>query len=68
VRVAWLALLVTRGAHVGHPLVSFRTASSVTVNSRAPLPVHVDGEVLGSGLTSLQIQVLPRRLHVLVPR
>lgn len=66
-RVVPLALRVMRGTHVGRPEVSFATARRVTIETDRPLPAHVDGEILGSALSRLEIEVLPGRLRVLVP-
>lgn len=65
-RVVPLALRVMRGAHVGQPGISFHTGQRISIRCDRPLPAHVDGEILGSALTSLDVEVLPGALRVLV--
>lgn len=61
-----LILQVTRGAHTNHPDVWFETGTLVELHSNAPMPAHMDGEILGSALTDIVAEVVPRRLRVLV--
>lgn len=61
-----LILQVTRGAHTNHPNVWFETGKVVELRSTEPMPAHMDGEILGSALTDVVAEVLPRRLRVLV--
>lgn len=61
-----LVPLVLKGEHLDHPKVmSFRT-DKLTVESEEPLAVHADGELHPMGSTRLEIEVLPRRLEVIV--
>lgn len=56
---------VYRGAHLGHPKVSFSRASRLRVASSAALYLEVDGEVVGQ--TPIEVSVLPRALRILAP-
>ncbi len=67
-RIGILQLLpqVLKGQHMSHPkVVKFRTAK-LTVESAEPLPVHADGELHYTGPTRLEIEVLPKKLEVIV--
>lgn len=61
-----LIVQATRGAHTAHPKVWFETGTRVELRSSVPMPAHMDGEILGASLTELSVEVLPRRLRVLV--
>lgn len=61
-----LILQVIRGAHTNHPRVWFETGQVVELRSSVPMPAHMDGEVVGPALTKIVVEVLPRRLRVLV--
>lgn len=52
--------------HLRDPHIERYLAQQVTIRSRMPLPVQVDGEP--SGTTPIAIQVVPRALRVIVPR
>lgn len=56
---------VLRGRHLDRPDVHWFRADSVTLRSRPPMWVSVDGEVLGD--EALEVDVVPRALAVLVP-
>ena len=56
---------VYRGAHLRHPAVQSRRASTVTITSTGRLPLEVDGEPIGSAPAAFR--VLPRALRVVVP-
>jgi YegS/Rv2252/BmrU family lipid kinase len=45
---------------------SMTTARTIRVESEAPVPVHVDGEIYRGDTTRLQIEVLPQALTVIV--
>jgi YegS/Rv2252/BmrU family lipid kinase len=67
-RLGILGLLpqVLKGEHMTNPKVlKFRTGR-LTVESDTPLPVHADGELTYTGATKLEIEVLPKRLQVVV--
>jgi diacylglycerol kinase (ATP) len=57
---------VFSGRHVKHPKVTMRRAASIRLESNRPLPVLVDGDVLGT--TPAEIDMLPCALRVLFPR
>lgn len=52
--------------HLRDPHIERYLARQVSIRSRMPLPVQVDGEP--SGTTPIAIQVVPRALRVIVPR
>ncbi|HSC46968.1 MAG TPA: diacylglycerol kinase family protein [Gammaproteobacteria bacterium] len=57
---------VLKGEHLDHPKVTtFRTAK-LTVESDRGLPIHADGELTYSGATKLEIELLPKRLEVII--
>jgi diacylglycerol kinase (ATP) len=67
-RIGILGLVpqVLKGEHLDHPrVITFRT-DKLTVESDEPLPVHADGELHYTGPTKLDIELLPRRLEVIV--
>lgn len=64
-RVPGLVWDVMRGRHPGREDVSHVRAESVTLRSRPPVWVGVDGEVFGDGTVS--VEVVPRALRVIVP-
>ncbi|MDD5541551.1 MAG: diacylglycerol kinase family lipid kinase [Acidobacteriia bacterium] len=54
-----------KGTHVNHPkLVQFR-AQSISIEADEPLELYGDGEFMES--TPVEIQVVPKALHVIVP-
>jgi diacylglycerol kinase family enzyme len=53
------------GAHLPHPRISERRASAVQVSLPKPLPVRLDGEVVGEG-RELSLRVMPDALTVVV--
>ncbi len=56
---------IYRGGHVGRPKVEVRQAKRVTIESAAPLPYHLDGDVAGA--TPVTFEVAPSALRVIVP-
>jgi YegS/Rv2252/BmrU family lipid kinase len=57
---------VLRGTHTQLQQVHMARASSVTITSPDPLPVHADGEVLGAALHEIEIKLKPAALRILV--
>jgi len=57
---------VFRGAHVTHPKVAMLRARRVVVESDPPLPVLVDGEVVGT--TPAEFTLAPHAIEVIVPQ
>jgi diacylglycerol kinase family enzyme len=56
---------VLRGTHLSHRLVSEHRARQVTIESPDPLYLHVDGEVGYDAAHLIEIDVLPRHLHMI---
>lgn len=56
---------VFKGTHVTHPKVTMLRARHILVESDPPLPVLIDGEVLGT--TPVEFTLTPRALEVLAP-
>jgi YegS/Rv2252/BmrU family lipid kinase len=54
------------GTHVRHPRVGMLPARAVRIDAPGPLPVHVDGEPVGS--TPVTVRVRARALRVRRPR
>lgn len=57
---------VLSGRHINNPrVIKFRT-TRLTVESDTPLPVHADGELRYTGVTRLEIEILPQKLEVII--
>jgi YegS/Rv2252/BmrU family lipid kinase len=56
---------LTLGQFARDPTVHFYRGSSFTIETRKPLPIHVDAEPLGT--TPAEITVVPRCLGVILP-
>lgn len=63
-----LALLpqVMAGTHRNHPAMRFVRCSSVCIATKAPVPVHTDGEIVSVAAKALSAQIQPGRLTVVV--
>ncbi len=57
---------ISRGRYHYSPRVETFNTREVTLSSRRPVPVHVDGKPFGR--TPVRLSALPRALRVLVPR
>ncbi len=57
---------VFKGTHVSHPKVTMRRAREIYLSSEPPLPVLVDGDVLGT--TPVRFSILPCALEIMAPR
>ena len=57
---------VFAGKHVSHPKVTMRRARSIRLTSEPPLPVLVDGDVLGT--TPASFRIVPCALEIMAPR
>ncbi len=55
-----------RGSHVGDRRITMSQGRQVTVTSEIPWAAHVDGEIYGVGAQRFEIELLPRRLRLLV--
>jgi YegS/Rv2252/BmrU family lipid kinase len=56
---------LTLGQYARDPAVHFYRGSSISIETRKPLPVHVDAEPVG--MTPVQVHVVPRQLTVVLP-
>jgi diacylglycerol kinase (ATP) len=59
---------VLRAKHLGLPDISFATVGQVRITFDRGVPVHLDGEIASLDATSIRVQVIPKRLKVLIPR
>lgn len=57
---------VMRGNHQRQSCVRFEKGKSITVNVSRPTCVHSDGEILGTEIDNLHIDLVPRALNVIV--
>jgi diacylglycerol kinase (ATP) len=64
-RVVELFLKTLSGRHLHHPRVGFADAERIHVASDIPLPVHADGEDVGT--TPVDILCIPDALEVFIP-
>jgi diacylglycerol kinase (ATP) len=66
-RAALLPLIaaLVRRRHLGRPGVFHRTGTEVTIESEAPLPVHLDGEALAGSHRELTVRIRAGSLPVL---
>lgn len=67
-RVGILGLVprVMNGTHMTHPAVRMTQASRVVIDSPDPLVVEADGEIPFLEAQHLEVEILPRRLRVVV--
>jgi YegS/Rv2252/BmrU family lipid kinase len=67
-RLGILGLLpqVLKGEHMRNPKVLKFLTNKLTVQAATPLPIHADGELTYSGAMNLEIEVLPKRLEVVL--
>lgn len=57
---------VYRGTHLRHPAVHLARGTTITVEADPPLPLELDGEIVGTTPASITIQ--SARLRLLAPR
>ncbi|HEY8599449.1 MAG TPA: diacylglycerol kinase family protein [Thermomicrobiales bacterium] len=57
---------VYRGSQLRHPAVHFARGTAITVEADPPLPLELDGEIVGT--TPARFTVPPARLSLLAPR
>ena len=55
-----------KGTHMNHPVVTFRHARHVLLESPAPMIIEADGELPFLEAHKLEIEILPKRLRVIV--
>ena len=65
-RIMGLIPKITKGTHLNEPILSNHQASRVLIDSEKPFVVEADGEIPYSQTRHLEIQVLKRRLRVIV--
>lgn len=67
-RLGILQLLpqVIKGTHIDKEPVTMARARRVVIESRDPLPVHADGEIVATSAHRLEMEILPGRLQVIV--
>lgn len=58
--------LLMNGTHLNHPAVSFKTARKVVIESADPLIMEADGEMPFHLARRMEIEILPKRLRVMV--
>jgi diacylglycerol kinase (ATP) len=56
---------VMKGTHVTHPEIRMARAHKIVVSSDEPLPVHADGEIIYTGATHIEVELLPQKLELL---
>jgi len=61
----WVLPQTRDGTYLKRSRVRSRKADRLTINSDRALPVHMDGELLASPVSELEIRLRPRALHVL---
>ena len=54
------------GTHTRNPEITYHQGQRMTIETSRPLPVHLDGDVIGT--TPLEIEVVPKMLRVIVPK
>lgn len=66
----WRALQIlpkiTKGRHTGIDEVQYYNAKRIVVTSAKPLPIHLDGELIEIESNRYEIEVIPKRLNVIV--
>lgn len=65
--VVAILLRLLKGVHVAHPQVTFKRTSRLTIESQPGTPLHADGEILGTAVSSITYQVLPGKLTLFSP-
>jgi diacylglycerol kinase (ATP) len=56
---------VLKGTHQGLKQVRMAHTTHVTIEAAAPVPVHLDGEILGAALQRVDVELKPGALHLL---
>lgn len=67
-RLSILALLprFIKGNQKGHPAIQFQQAHAIRVRIlEGTLPVHLDGEAMGTDFKEVEVKILPRKLEVI---
>lgn len=58
--------LLMNGTHLEHPAVSFKKAKRVIIESPEPMLMEADGEMPFHNAKRMEIEILPKRLRVMV--
>ena len=58
-------LKVYSGKHKEDPRVEIVRTENLKIRSQEPFAVHVDGELLGMDLTTLNVEIIPKALNVI---
>lgn len=56
---------VLKGDHGKYPEVGFFRGKKILIETENPTAVHADGEILGTRITNINIEIIPRKLKVL---
>ncbi len=56
---------IATGRHLHDPEVTFHQAAHLSIRTRKPLPVHADGDPIGT--TPMEFEIVPRALRVMLP-
>jgi diacylglycerol kinase family enzyme len=65
-RILRLIPKITKGTHLNEPILSNHQARRVLINSEKPFVVEADGEIPYSQTRHLEIQILEKKLRVIV--
>ena len=66
-RVLTLMPAALRGNHGSAGEVTIERVERVHIESKVPLPIQADGEILTQGATEIEIRVMPGALRILLP-
>jgi len=65
-RIFQLIPRVMRGKHSAFKGVEFQRGASIKIHGYSPFFVHADGEIVGDGVTNVQVSLVARALPVIV--
>ena len=57
---------IRRGRHLDLSEVQYLNAKRVIISADKPLPIHLDGELIDEHADQYEIEIMPRRLNVIV--
>ncbi len=63
-QILWLLIHVIRKTHLEQKAVTWGRTRRIVIESEAPIPAHADGEIITTGGTHFEAEVLPSRLRV----
>jgi diacylglycerol kinase family enzyme len=66
-RIVSLLVKALQGAHTSDPLLTMARCRRMEIITTAPVPVHVDGEVISRAASRMAIGLEPARLQLIVP-